>query len=180
MPASPIASNYPLNEQWAPLAVYGKRAPLRRKLRGQHKLTRKAKLWKRTVGNGKRRTRGLCLSPRALANWFQSLTSNSDCCYHRLSVARVLRSYSFYDLWRRRPLAEFANSALAKNLLPELRNNRWLAHTGVEPTSSKQAPTLHQLNAVMRVIYRLSGRPRCSVICFPSHSVHRTLGHAPL
>jgi len=37
MPASPIASNYPLNEQWAPLAVYGKRAPLRRKLRGQHK-----------------------------------------------------------------------------------------------------------------------------------------------
>jgi len=26
-PASPIASNYPLNEQWAPLAVYGKRAP---------------------------------------------------------------------------------------------------------------------------------------------------------
>ena len=37
MPASPIASNYPLNEQWAPLAVYGKRVPLRRKLRGQHK-----------------------------------------------------------------------------------------------------------------------------------------------
>ena len=34
MPASPIASHYPLNEQWAPLAVYGKRAPLRRKLRG--------------------------------------------------------------------------------------------------------------------------------------------------
>ena len=33
---------YPLNEQWAPLAVYGKRAPLQRKLRGQHKLTRKA------------------------------------------------------------------------------------------------------------------------------------------
>jgi len=24
MPASPIASNYPLNEQWAPLAVYDK------------------------------------------------------------------------------------------------------------------------------------------------------------
>ena len=23
MPASPITSNYPLNEQWAPLAVYG-------------------------------------------------------------------------------------------------------------------------------------------------------------
>ena len=35
MPASPIASKYPLNEQWAPLAVYGKRVPLRRKLRGQ-------------------------------------------------------------------------------------------------------------------------------------------------
>jgi len=43
MPASPIASNYPLNEQWAPLAVYGKGALLRSKLRGQHKLTRKAK-----------------------------------------------------------------------------------------------------------------------------------------
>jgi len=43
MPASPIASNYPLNEQWAPLAVYDKRAPLQRKLWGQHKLTRKAK-----------------------------------------------------------------------------------------------------------------------------------------
>jgi len=42
MPASPIASNYPLNEQWAPLAVYGKRAPLQRKLWGQHKLTLKA------------------------------------------------------------------------------------------------------------------------------------------
>ena len=33
MPASPTASNYPLNKQWAPLALYGKRAPLRRKLR---------------------------------------------------------------------------------------------------------------------------------------------------
>ena len=43
MPASPIASNYPLNEQWAPLALYGKRAPLRRKRRGQHKHARKAK-----------------------------------------------------------------------------------------------------------------------------------------
>jgi len=42
MPASPIASNYTRNEQWAPLAVYGKRAPLRRKLRGQQKLTRRA------------------------------------------------------------------------------------------------------------------------------------------
>ena len=41
MPASPIASDYPLDERWAPLAVYGKRAPLRRKLRGQHKLTHK-------------------------------------------------------------------------------------------------------------------------------------------
>jgi len=43
MPASLIASNYPLNEQCAPLAMYGKRAPLRRKLRGQHKLTRRVK-----------------------------------------------------------------------------------------------------------------------------------------
>jgi len=43
MPASPIASNYPLTEQWAPLALYGKRTPLRRKLRGQRKHARKAK-----------------------------------------------------------------------------------------------------------------------------------------
>ena len=43
MPASPNASNYPLDEQWAPLAVYGKKAPLRRKLRGQHKHARKEK-----------------------------------------------------------------------------------------------------------------------------------------
>jgi len=44
---------------------------LRRKLRGHHKLTRKAEtLEKRTVGNAKRRTRGLSLSPRALSNWF--------------------------------------------------------------------------------------------------------------
>jgi len=27
-------------------------------------------LWERTVENAKRRTRGLCVSPRALANWF--------------------------------------------------------------------------------------------------------------
>jgi len=45
MPASPTAINYILNEQWAPLAVYGKRAPLRRKLRGQHKYARKAKCY---------------------------------------------------------------------------------------------------------------------------------------
>jgi len=43
IPALPIASNYPLNKQCAPLAVYGKGAPLRRKLRGKYKLTRKAK-----------------------------------------------------------------------------------------------------------------------------------------
>ena len=43
MPALPIASNYPLNGQWAPLALYGKRAPVRRKLPGQHKHARQAK-----------------------------------------------------------------------------------------------------------------------------------------
>jgi len=41
-PASPIASNYPVNEQWAPLAVNGTRAPLRGKLGDRPKLTRKA------------------------------------------------------------------------------------------------------------------------------------------
>ena len=99
MPASLIASNYPLNEQGA---VYGKRAPLRRKLRGQHKHAKRNAM-KTTVGNAKRGTRGLCLSPQALADWFKSLTSNSDCCYHRLSVATVLPSYSY-----QRPLAEKA------------------------------------------------------------------------
>jgi len=43
-PALPIVINYPLNKQWAPLAVYGKRAALRRKLWAQHKVTPKAKL----------------------------------------------------------------------------------------------------------------------------------------
>ena len=70
--------------QWT-VAVYGKRAPLWRKLRGQHKLTRKAKLWKRTVGNDKRRTRGLCLSPRALA--VVRFPSHS---VHRTSGARAV------------------------------------------------------------------------------------------
>jgi len=42
MPASPIASNYPLNEQWAPLAVYGKRAPPSKETTGPAQ-TRKAK-----------------------------------------------------------------------------------------------------------------------------------------
>jgi len=32
--------------------------------------TQSERLWKRTVGNAKRRTRGICLSPRVLANWF--------------------------------------------------------------------------------------------------------------
>ena len=43
MPESPNTSNYPLNDQWAPLAVYGKSAPIRRELWGQHKHARKAK-----------------------------------------------------------------------------------------------------------------------------------------
>jgi len=46
-----------------------------------------------------------------------------------------------------------ANSALAKIGLHELRNNRWLAHTGVGPTSSKQVLMTHLLNAPMRWIY---------------------------
>jgi len=37
MPASLIRSNFLLNERWAPLEVYGTRAPLRGKLLGQHK-----------------------------------------------------------------------------------------------------------------------------------------------
>ena len=43
---------------------------------------------------------GFKLSPRALANWVRSLSSHSDCCYHRLSVATSLRSCV------QRPLAE--------------------------------------------------------------------------
>ena len=53
MPASPIASKYPLNEQWAPLVVYGKRASLRRKLRGQHKHAKRNAM---KVNNRKRQT----------------------------------------------------------------------------------------------------------------------------
>jgi len=36
----------------------------------------------------------------------------------------------------------------------------------------------HQLNAAMRGIYPLACHPKCSVIHFPSHPVHRILGHA--
>ena len=42
MPAWPIVSKYPLNKRWAPLTVNSMRAPLRRKLRDQPKLARKA------------------------------------------------------------------------------------------------------------------------------------------
>ena len=71
--------------------------------------TQSERLWKRTVRNAERRTRGLCLSPQALANWFQSLTSNSDCCYHGLSVATAPRSCSY-----QRPLAEKAAGWICK------------------------------------------------------------------
>ena len=50
-----LTSNYPINEQWVSLAVYGKIAPLRRKLRGQHKHARKAKRYeneKSKMANG--------------------------------------------------------------------------------------------------------------------------------
>jgi len=55
MSAWPIESYYTRNEQWAPLPVHGKRAPLRRELRGElnltpkaPKTTRKATGWTRT------------------------------------------------------------------------------------------------------------------------------------
>jgi len=73
-------------------------------------------------------------------------------------------------------VAEFANSALAKNFLREHRNNRSLAHIGVGPTLSMQALTAHQLNTTMCGIYPIACCPKCSLIQFPSHSVHRTLG----
>ena len=43
-------------------------------------------------------TRDCRLSPQALANWIKSLTSYSDCCYHRLSVATSLRSCAQWPL----------------------------------------------------------------------------------
>ena len=170
MPATPIASNYSLNEQWAPLAVYGKRAPFRRKLRGQHKHAKR-----NAMKANSRKCQTAHAWPLLEPAGFSQLVLVLD-----LSVATVLRSYSY-----QRPLAEkaaswIANPALAKNFLCEFRNNRWLAHTGVGPTSSKQALTAHQLYAVMHRIYPLTCSPRCSVLCFPSHFAHRTLGHAPL
>ena len=63
MPASPIASNYPLNEQWAPLAVYGKGAPIRRKLWGQHKHARKAKRYESEQSKMQNSARAAFLEP---------------------------------------------------------------------------------------------------------------------
>ena len=69
MPASPIASNYPLNEQWAPLAVYGKRAALRRKLRGQHKHAKRNAMKTNSRKCQTAHSRPL-LEPAGFANWF--------------------------------------------------------------------------------------------------------------
>ena len=66
-------------------------------------------LWKLTACAIKQRTRNLYFSLRALANWFSSLTSNSDCCYHQLSVATLLGSFSY-----QRPLAEKAAGWISK------------------------------------------------------------------
>ena len=91
MPASPIASNYLLNEWWAPLEVYGTRAPLRRKLRGQHKQIVTAKrLKKGTVQNARWRLHDLSLSLWALDDCVESSVSNTDCCYQWLSLAMIV------------------------------------------------------------------------------------------
>jgi len=144
--------------------------------------TQSERHWKRTVGNAKWRTRRLCLSPRALANWFLSLTSNSDCCYHWLSVAMVLRSYSCH--W---PLAEKVVGWICKfsdrNEFFTRTSQQLLTGLHRSWTYFEQAGTngtAHQLNPAMRGIYPLACNLRCSVIHFPSHSAHRTLGRAPL
>jgi len=76
--------------------------------------------------------------------------------------------------------SKYQRENTSRDFVREKRNNRERSHTGVGPTSSKRAPMLHQLNAVMRGIYRLSGRRKCSIISFFGHSAHRTLGNAPL
>ena len=108
MPASPIASNYPLNEQWAPLAVYGIRAPLRRKLRGQHK---HAKWNAMRVNSWKRQTVHAhpLLDPAGFSQLVLVLDLSLRLLLHRLSVATVLRSYSY-----QRPLAENAAGWICK------------------------------------------------------------------
>ena len=98
----------------------------------------------------------------------------------QLATIVKLRPLTTNTLQQERSPAEFTNSALTKDFVREKRNNREWSHNGVGPTSSKQALTLHQLNAAMRGIYRLSGHHKYSVIRFPSHSVHQTLGNAPL
>jgi len=95
MPASLIASNYPLIEQWAPLVVFGKRAPLWRKLRGQPNAMKT---------NSRKCQTALArpqLEPAGFSQLVLVLDLNADCCYHRLSVATVLPSYSY-----QRPLAK--------------------------------------------------------------------------
>ena len=98
MPSSPIASD-PHNEQWAHhWQCNGKRAPLRRKLRGQHK---------HAMRNAMEAYSQKCqtaypqplLEPAGFSQLI--LVLDLDCFYQRLSVATVLRSYSY-----QRPLAK--------------------------------------------------------------------------
>jgi len=73
IPGSPIARDYPLNERWASLALYGKRAPLRRKLRGQHKHARKAKLYENEQSKMPNGARQPLLEPTGFSQLVQVL-----------------------------------------------------------------------------------------------------------
>jgi len=123
MPASPIARNYPLNEQRAPLAVYGKRASLRRKLWGQHKHAERNAMKTNSRKCQTTHARPL-LEPAGLSQLVLVLTSNSDCCYHWLSVATLLCSYSY-----QRPLAEKAAGWICKFSAHE----EWFTRTSQQP-----------------------------------------------
>jgi len=118
MPASPIASNYPSTNSGHHWQCMAREHPFE----GNYGASQT--LWKRTVGNAKRRKRGLCFSPRALANWIKSLTSNSDCCYQQLSVATSLHAYSY-----QRPLAEKAAGWICKFSARE----EWFTRTSQQP-----------------------------------------------
>ena len=69
MPASPIATTTPSTNSGHHWQCMAREHPFKGNC-GASTNTRSETLWKRTVGNAKRRTRGICLSSRALANLF--------------------------------------------------------------------------------------------------------------
>jgi len=178
MPASPIASNYLLNEWRAPLEVHGTRAPLQRKLRGQHKQIVTAH---RLESEHSKMPHGACaaLAWAAKDDCLESSASNTNFCYQRLSLATVvmLRTYNFKRPWSRWPPAAYIRKSSAREGFWTWISQQPLTFSHRCWSYFEQTVTTpHQLYPAKHRIYRRLGRCSGSVILFFSHSVHRAVG----